>query len=122
MNRKIVCYLKNEIKEFTNSDDFIIFLWKKPIFHRTDGPSILQYEDGITPMAKEWYINGRRHRMDGPAIENCTPGFPRVISNYYYIDDLEMTKDQFDFEVAEAASLPEELRLTDPRWWVRNEI
>jgi hypothetical protein len=32
--------------------------------HRKDGPAI-EYPDG----RKEWYINGERHREDGPAIE-----------------------------------------------------
>ena len=32
--------------------------------HREDGPAI-EYSDG----GKEWYLNGKRHREDGPAIE-----------------------------------------------------
>ena len=35
--------------------------------HREDGPAI-EYDDGVT---KVWYINGSRHRIDGPAyIDN----------------------------------------------------
>ena len=34
-------------------------------FHRTDGPAI-EWSDGN----KEWYAYGKRHRLDGPAIEN----------------------------------------------------
>ena len=33
-------------------------------FHRTDGPAI-EWVDGT----KYWYLNGLRHRADGPAIE-----------------------------------------------------
>ena len=33
-------------------------------YHREDGPAI-EYADGD----KEWYLNGKRHREDGPAIE-----------------------------------------------------
>jgi hypothetical protein len=32
--------------------------------HRIDGPAI-KYADG----SKSWYLNGRKHRTDGPAIE-----------------------------------------------------
>ena len=32
--------------------------------HRTDGPAV-EYADGT----KEWYLNGKNHRTDGPAIE-----------------------------------------------------
>ena len=32
--------------------------------HREDGPAI-EWSDG----AKEWYLNGKLHREDGPAIE-----------------------------------------------------
>ena len=33
-------------------------------FHRVDGPAV-DYEDGT----KYWYLNGELHREDGPAIE-----------------------------------------------------
>ena len=33
-------------------------------YHRIDGPAI-EYADGY----KEWWINGKLHRTDGPAIE-----------------------------------------------------
>ena len=32
--------------------------------HRVDGPAI-EYADG----SKAWFLNGQRHRIDGPAIE-----------------------------------------------------
>ena len=32
--------------------------------HREDGPAI-EWSDG----AKEWYLNGKHHREDGPAVE-----------------------------------------------------
>lgn len=34
--------------------------------HRVDGPAI-EHPDGT----KEWYLNGLRHREDGPAIERA---------------------------------------------------
>jgi hypothetical protein len=33
--------------------------------HRKDGPAVVEYVNGH----KEWYINGKRHREDGPAVE-----------------------------------------------------
>jgi hypothetical protein len=38
--------------------------------HRTDGPAIDAKGDGD----KEWYLNGKRHRTDGPAVENGVNG------------------------------------------------
>lgn len=32
--------------------------------HRIDGPAI-EWSDGT----REWFVNGKRHRTDGPAIE-----------------------------------------------------
>ena len=36
--------------------------------HRTEGPAI-EYPDG----SKSWWVNGKKHRTDGPAIE-CADG------------------------------------------------
>ena len=33
-------------------------------YHRTDGPAVERAEG-----TKYWYINGKRHRTDGPAVE-----------------------------------------------------
>ena len=38
--------------------------WLNGKLHREDGPAI-EYSDG----AKSWYLNGNLHREDGPAIE-----------------------------------------------------
>jgi hypothetical protein len=37
-------------------------------FHRDDGPAV-EYQHEYTNGSKEWYIDGRLHRLDGPAIE-----------------------------------------------------
>jgi hypothetical protein len=34
--------------------------------HRQDGPAI-EHSDGT----REWYLNGERHRQDGPAVERA---------------------------------------------------
>ena len=52
--------------------------------HREDGPAI-EYEDGN----KCWYLNGKLHREDGPAIEYAD-------GKYWYINGKELTQEQFD--------------------------
>jgi hypothetical protein len=77
-------------------------------YHREDGPA-REWADGT----KEWFLNGKRHRIDGPAVE--WDNGERI----WYIDDEEYSKEDFNRIIREAKSLPLELRLTDPRWWVR---
>ena len=43
--------------------------WLNGKLHRTDGPAI-EWNDGD----KEWWLDGKRHRIDGPAIE-CSDGY-----------------------------------------------
>ena len=40
--------------------------WLNGKRHRVDGPAI-EYPNGD----KHWYLNGKRHRVDGPAYENA---------------------------------------------------
>jgi hypothetical protein len=51
--------------------------------HRLDGPAI-ERADGY----KQWWIDGKLHRLDGPAIEAAD----RV---GYWIDGVEYTKEEF---------------------------
>ena len=37
--------------------------------HREDGPAV-ECANGT----KEWYLKGKRHREDGPAVKNCSNG------------------------------------------------
>jgi hypothetical protein len=53
--------------------------------HREDGPAI-EYANGT----KYWYINGKRHREDGPAIEYV--GGTRV----WYLNGEELTEEEFN--------------------------
>ena len=56
--------------------------------HRTDGPAI-EYADGY----KAWYFDGKCHRTDGPAIENANG------DKYWYFDDNQIDcKSQEEFE------------------------
>ena len=49
--------------------------------HRTDGPAI-ERADGT----KQWSLNGRLHRTDGPAIERADG------SKQWYVDDKRLTE------------------------------
>ncbi len=50
--------------------------------HRIDGPAV-EGADG----SKIWYLNDKRHRENGPAIE-WTDG-----NKYWYLNDKEITED-----------------------------
>ena len=53
--------------------------------HRIDGPAI-EDKDG----SKEWWLNGKLHRIDGPAIENSDG------SQFWFVDGKRYS--QVDFE------------------------
>jgi hypothetical protein len=47
-----------------NADDTKIW-YLNGKYHRTDGPAV-EYASGT----KYWYLNGQQHRTDGPAVEH----------------------------------------------------
>jgi len=51
--------------------------------HREDGPAI-EWSDG----SKFWYLNDKRHREDGPAVERADG------TNYWYLNDKQVTKQE----------------------------
>jgi len=56
-------------KKFDNDDFFYtksILYYKGYMIHRDIGPAI----DNKHCVNKEWYLNGLRHREDGPAVKN----------------------------------------------------
>ncbi len=53
--------------------------------HRTDGPAI-ESTDG----SKMWFLNGKLHRTDGPAIE-----YPDGYKEWY-LNGKKLTEDQFN--------------------------
>ena len=53
--------------------------------HREDGPAI-EYPNG----SKRWYLNGKVHREDGPAVENFNG------SKYWYLNGKELTEEEFN--------------------------
>ncbi len=65
--------------------------------HRTDGPAV-EFADG----SKEWWINDKRHRTDGPACE-YTNG-----SKFWYVNDKRHRNDGPAVEFADGTK----------EWWV----
>jgi hypothetical protein len=103
----------------------------KDILHREDGPAI-EYRDG----SKKWFLNGKHHRVDGPAIEGADgtkiwmkndrrhriDGPAAEFGNgdqTWWLDDKWLPYEEFSELIKEVKDLPPELKLTDPRWWVR---
>ena len=54
--------------------------------HREDGPAVEDVEDGY----KAWYLNGELHREDGPAIEKANG------HKSWYLNNKEYTKEEFN--------------------------
>jgi hypothetical protein len=98
-------------------------------FHREDGPAV-EFSG-----RKEWFINGKRHRANGPAVEHIyfkewhvnnklhrIDGPARELPDgrkEWFVDGEKYSEEDFDQTIQEAKALPLELRLIDPRWWVR---
>ena len=53
--------------------------------HREDGPAV-EYADGT----KKWYLNGKPHREDGPAIEWADG------TKEWWLDGNELTEAEFN--------------------------
>lgn len=67
--------------------------------HREDGPAV-EWASGD----KKWYINGKLHREDGPAFEGSDG------TKYWYINGVEYTEDEFNRKVTSA---PQELTVAE---------
>ena len=64
--------------------------------HREDGPAI-----ECTNGANNWFLNGKRHREDGPAIEYDSG------HKYWYINGEQLTEDEFNSRTNVELSLEE---------------
>ena len=53
--------------------------------HRTDGPAIERADD-----SKYWYLNGEFHRTDGPAMEFANG------SKHWYINGKQYSEEEFN--------------------------
>lgn len=57
--------------------------WLNGKLHREDGPAI-EWDDG----GKEWYLNGKYHREDGPAVEYANG------IKYWYLNGKQVTEEE----------------------------
>ena len=60
--------------------------WLNGKLHRVDGPAV-EHVNGT----KEWHLNGKLHRPDGPAIE-CGKGKKQWWLNGWYCKPIEVFK------------------------------
>lgn len=80
--------------------------------HCVDGPAV-KWANRI----EEWFFEGKRHRVGGPARIARVCG---SLSREYYLNGKYFENSgSYWKEVNEIRDLPLELRLLDPRWWVR---
>jgi hypothetical protein len=62
---------------------------KDCVYHREDGPALIWTDTG----ERHWFVNGRNHRLDGPAS---------IYSNnrvYFKINGVEYSKEEWEKEV-----------------------
>jgi hypothetical protein len=62
------------------------------VLHREDGPAI-EFNDG----GREWMIDGKLHRTNGPAVIWVVKGEPDYLE--YWINGEMLTKEEFDDRV-----------------------
>ncbi len=91
-------------KDGTTSDGW--YIGRK--LHRTDGASV-EFADGT----KVWYIDGTRHRIDGPAVEYVYG------DKEWWIDGKKYAEQDFNETIKQVNEMSLVMKLTDPRWWVR---
>ena len=53
------------------------------LLHRDDDLPTVEYKDGT----KEWYQNGKRHRLDGAAVEYSDGTKAWIINEKYYSEE-----------------------------------
>ena len=90
--------MKTYIVKVDNNGDKYWYLNGKR--HREDGPAI-EYTNGD----KEWWINDKRHREDGPAIESNG-------SKFWYLNDKLHRKDGPAIEYTDGHK----------EWWINNKL
>jgi len=81
-------------------------------------------EQGRLDLNKEEYYNFNYktvtfHRTDGPASIYYHPN-RNVRCEYYYIDDENYKKEDYDNLINEMKALPKSLKLIHKDWWVRD--
>jgi hypothetical protein len=82
--------------------------WVDGKLHKVDGPAV-----EFTHAGKHWYIDGKRHRIDGPAAELASG------TKMWYIDGMNYSEQDFNETIEQVNEMNLAMKLTDPRWWVR---
>lgn len=85
------------------------------IRHREDGPAIEWIDENEKCLIKRYYINGQLHREDGPAIEQDN-GSP-----LYFLGNKEYGYREYWNTLLEISGMDPVLQLIDPREWVRKK-
>jgi hypothetical protein len=110
MSEEIFCivYTKDGKQELTEKQ-WVNFNDSK--LHRENNLPAVERSSGT----KFWYLNGKLHRTDGPAIERFD-GF----NKYWYLDNQEYPEQNFNQEINKVKNMNSLERMLDPRDWVRN--
>jgi len=78
------------------------------------------YENGNIEH-EEYYLNGKKHRIERPAsIYYYENGNTR--DEFYYLDGKLYSEEEYNKIMKEIKELSEGLRLIDPRRWVREYV
>jgi hypothetical protein len=79
--------------------------------HREDGPAI-EWRDGY----KSWYLNGERHREDGPAIEYSSG------RKEWYLNGEKLTEEDFNSRMNPAPSCNGKVVTIDGKQYKLTEV
>lgn len=125
-----IIYTKENGKQELTSEEYLFLLADDLCYHREDGPA-----HEILNNIKSWWVDGKRHRLDGPATIDYNgneswwvngklhklngPALKLQSGLYWYIDSKRYSKKKFVKLIKEVKDMPLAMRLTDPRWWVR---
>jgi hypothetical protein len=102
---KVLHRIDGPAVEYTNGNRIWYIDGKR---HKTDGPAMV-FADG----SREWYVNGEPHRVDGPAMEHASG------HKSWCIDGTFLTSREFNELIKQINKMNVAMKLTDPRWWVR---
>ena len=72
-----------------NDDSILYFLNGK--FHRIGGPAVIRYYNDGPVCYKEYYLNGKLHRIDGPAVIGYNDNDSLGLEEYYINDKRHRT-------------------------------
>lgn len=63
--------------------------------HREDGPAVVRYFESGKRRSERWGLNGKLHREDGPAVVRYFE-LGKVQSEAYYLNGDYLRKDEFE--------------------------